>query len=225
MPIPKQVNKDFFKKWTPEMAYVLGFFAADGYITVNKRGGQFWSIQITDLELLRSIRAVLKSEHTIGERRVEKNEKTLYRLQIGSVGMCDDLRTLGLRERKAKGMSLPHVPSRYLQDFVRGYFEGDGNIWCGLYHKDRKTQTPALTIVFTSCSVPFLMNLKARLNGICHGGCLYKSKRNYARLQYGTKDSLKLYDFMYNHSDYKKNGLFLERKRVVLEKYKRLVRP
>lgn len=44
MPVYKRVNKDFFKKWSNEMAYVLGFFAADGNMIVNKRGGQFWSI-------------------------------------------------------------------------------------------------------------------------------------------------------------------------------------
>jgi len=52
VPVYKSVNKDFFKIWTREMAYVLGFFSADGYITINKRGGQFWCIQITDKKLL-----------------------------------------------------------------------------------------------------------------------------------------------------------------------------
>ncbi len=32
MPIYKTKNEAFFKKWTPEMAYVLGFFTADGTI-------------------------------------------------------------------------------------------------------------------------------------------------------------------------------------------------
>jgi len=41
MPVFKSINKDFFKKWSLDMVYVLGFFAADGYITVNKRGDNF----------------------------------------------------------------------------------------------------------------------------------------------------------------------------------------
>ncbi len=222
MPIQKEVNKDFFKKWSREMAYVLGFFAADGYITVNKRGGQFWCIQITDKELLFSIREALTAKHKISERIGKGNNQTQYRLQIGSIEMCTDLRNLGFSERKTKSMSIPHVPEKYFADFTRGYFDGDGNIWAGLSHKERKTQTATLFIAFTSCSVPFLMELKKRLGIFCLGGCIYRSKRNYVRLQYSTVDSLKLYDFMYNQGRrrYEKCGLYLERKRNVLERYK-----
>ena len=78
------------------MAYVLGFFAADGYMTVNKRGGQFWCIQITDKKLLESIKKVIGSEHKISIRLPSKaHEKTIYRIQIGSMEMCNDLRMLG----------------------------------------------------------------------------------------------------------------------------------
>ncbi|MDO8594595.1 MAG: LAGLIDADG family homing endonuclease [bacterium] len=205
------------------MAYVVGFFAADGYITVTKRGGQFWSIQITDKELLYSIKRVIGSEHTIGERIGNENEKTLYRLQVGSNEMCADLRRLGFFEQKTKSMSVPNVPREYFSDFTRGYFDGDGNVWAGLLHKDRKTPTITLLMAFTSCSVRFLEHLKSRLCVFgLKGGSIYKSKRNYARLQYSSKDSLKLCDFMYNHKDFQKSGLFLERKKRVFEKYKNL---
>src|SRR3989338_9076928 len=127
MPIYKKVNKNFFKKWTPEMAYVLGFFAADGYITVNRRGGQFWCIQITDKKLLEQIRKVVQSGHKISTRVRDGNEKMVHRLQIGSIEMCDDLRKLGFFERKTKNLTVPHAPQKYFSDFVRGYFDGDGN--------------------------------------------------------------------------------------------------
>ena len=63
MPVFKSVNKDFFKTWSPNMAYILGFFAADGYITVNRRGGQFWCIQINDKELLEEIKRGRERSH------------------------------------------------------------------------------------------------------------------------------------------------------------------
>ncbi len=206
------------------MAYILGFFAADGYVTLNKRGGQFWSIQITDRDLLYAIRKTIASEHKIGERVGRGNEKAQYRLQIGSIEMCNDLRSLGFCAQKTKNMVIPNVPKKFLGDFTRGYFDGDGNIWSGLLHKERKTKTATLFIAFTSCSVPFLMELKKRLGIFCLGGCIYRSKRNYVRLQYSTVDSLKLYDFMYNQGRrrYEKCGLYLERKRNVLERYKAL---
>lgn len=54
------------------------------------------------------------------------------------------------------------------------------------------------------------------------GGSLYVAKGNYARLQFSTRDSLKLYDFMYNRHDPLTKGLFLERKKKIFEKYKNL---
>jgi len=60
------------------MAYVLGFFAADGYITVNKRGGQFWCIQITDKELLENIKKVISADHNISIRLPRKLGENIY---------------------------------------------------------------------------------------------------------------------------------------------------
>ena len=74
----KKVNKDFFKKWSSNMAYVLGFFSADGYITVNRRGGQFWCIQITDKKLLEQIKKAIESEHKISIKIRVMEMKALY---------------------------------------------------------------------------------------------------------------------------------------------------
>lgn len=223
MPIYKRVNKNFFKKWTYEMSYVLGFFAADGYITVNNRGGQFWSIQITDKKLLESIKRTVGSEHKISTKIRFVNENTLYRLQIGSIEMCNDLRKLGMRERKTKSLVIPNIPKKYFFDFVRGYFDGDGNVWFGLLHKNRKIPILTIMTMFTSCSTTFLKQFHKKLlmSGL-HGGSLYQSKRNYSRLQFSAMDSLKLYDFMYNHRCSRLKGLFLKRKKIVFEKYRRL---
>jgi DNA-binding transcriptional regulator WhiA len=56
MPIHKEINRNFFKKWTPEMAYILGFFTADGSMFKNKRGSYFVEFEITDKELLEKIK-------------------------------------------------------------------------------------------------------------------------------------------------------------------------
>jgi intein-encoded DNA endonuclease-like protein len=219
MPIFKKVNKDFFKKWTPEMAYVLGFFAADGYITVNRRGGQFWCIQITDKKLLKQIKKTIKSEHKISVRLHKRpEEKDLYRLQIGSVKMCNDLRNIGFNERKTKSLAVPNVPSKYFSDFVRGYFDGDGHVWIGYIHKERKTRTLVINTGFTSCSKKFLEALNEKLESldIC-GGIIRKGSGNSYRLTYSVKNSLKLCDFMYNKLG--QSGLFLERKRNIFWRY------
>jgi len=217
MPVYKMVNKDFFKKWSPEMAYVTGFFAADGYITVNKRGGQFWCIQITDKKLLEQIRKVVGSEHKISKRTGTGNEKNLYRLQIGSIEMCNDLRELGFSERKTKNLVVPNISQTYLNHFIRGYFDGDGNVWSGVASIKRKIHTKVLQVAFTSGSVEFLRELLLLLRGRgVRGGSIYCSKnKDFGRLSFGTSDALKLYEIMYNMP----HNLYLNRKKVVFERF------
>ncbi|MEQ1561668.1 MAG: LAGLIDADG family homing endonuclease, partial [Nitrospira sp.] len=198
MPAYKKVNKDFFKKWSPEMAYVSGFFAADGYITVNKRGGQFWCVDIADQKLIEEIKRVIHSEHKISLRKRKGGKYLSYRLQIGSGEMCDDLRKIGYDERKTKRLRLPNIPDKYFSYFVRGYFDGDGNVWVGLMHKSRKTHTLSIQTVFTSCSSGFLEHLKENLKKFdMERGVIRKGKGDYYRLTYSVFNSLKLYDFMY----------------------------
>lgn len=214
MPMYRAVNKDFFKKWTPEMAYVLGFFAADGYMTLNKRGAHFWNIQITDRDILEGIKKAIQSEHKISIRVRKGNEQTTYRLQIGSKEMCNDLLKLGFIPDKTKSLAAPHIPKKYFSHFVRGYFDGDGNVWVGYVHKERKTKLRTIRTVFTSCSSAFLQAVREQLESFgVHKGVLSKGKGNYYRLTYSVNNSLKLSDFMYNHEVPVPEGLFLERKR------------
>lgn len=223
MPIYKKVNKDFFKIWSREMAYVLGFFAADGYITNNKRGASFWSIQITDKELLYEIRRVVGAEHVISERGSVRNKSVAYRLQVGSKEMVSDLCALGLHAKKARTVKLPPVPKKYLADFVRGYFDGDGNVWVGHVHKERKTKTKVISTVFTSCSKEFLLELKKIMSeefSLEGGSLIAKNNSNAFVLKYSIMDSLKISYFMYNRRILRTSKLFLERKKTVFEEYK-----
>jgi len=75
MPIYKTKKENFFKKWTPEMAYILGFFTADGTMIKNRRGAHFIEFQITDRNLLRKIKRSFGSNHKITARKRDKNHK------------------------------------------------------------------------------------------------------------------------------------------------------
>lgn len=201
------------------MAYILGFFAADGYMTLNKRGAHFWNIHINDKKLLMEIKKTIGSEHKISLRvKKRKEDKISYRLQIGSKEMYNDLYDLGMRQNKTKSLAVPNIPDKYFCHFVRGYFDGDGNVWSGLIHKNRRTSTLSIQTVFTSCSKNFLESINDKLEK--HGikkGVLKKGKGNFYRLTYSVYGSLKLYSFMYNGLYISK--LFLGRKRVIFERY------
>jgi hypothetical protein len=215
MPIYRKVDKRFFKKWTPEMAYVLGFIFADGNIICSKRNTWFLSIQITDKDILEKIKIEIESSHVISKRKKILGNKQLYRLQIGSREICEDLIKLGISERKSKIIKFPKIPNKYLFDFIRGYFDGDGGVWFGLRNKGKNNKTFTINTYFTSGSFDFLNSLHQILisRGLA-GGSLVKKERGY-ELKFSVTDSFLLYKNMYNS----KCNLFLERKKVIFEKY------
>lgn len=199
------------------MAYVLGFFAADGTITVNLRGGEYFVVQISNQLLLRAIRAAMGSEHKISRRVHKKNGSVFHRLQIGSKEICADLRTLGMTGQKTYRLAMPHVPGRHLGEFIRGYFDGDGNVWVGLVHKNRKRHLYTIQTSFTSCSKNFLCDMARRLEhfGIYGSVCKKKDKEAF-RLQYSKKSSILLYHLMY---DWLQSDLYIEHKKNRFEKF------
>jgi intein-encoded DNA endonuclease-like protein len=215
VPIYKKIDKDFFKKWSYDMAYVLGFLFADGNIIKNKRGAHFISFYSADLVLLKSIKKILKSEHKITKRKSINLHN--YSIQIGSKEMYLDLITLGLQEKKTHRMKLPEMKKEYFAHFLRGYFDGDGNVWVGEIHKERKTTHQTIRTSFTSCSFEFLKSLQDYISKLTsHSGSLVKGSGNYYRLTYSSQGSFNLYKIMYNNSQ---SPLFLKRKRVIFAKY------
>ena len=134
--------------------------------------------------------------------------------------MCTDLYKIGIKANKTKNIRIPKVPNKYLGDFVRGYFDGDGHVWVGFVHKDRPRKTLAIQTVFTSCSLQFLEELKDRLEKIgIDKGLIIKGKGNYYRLAYSILGSLKLYKFMYNHGVKVSRLICLKRKKEVFDKF------
>jgi intein-encoded DNA endonuclease-like protein len=216
MPIFKKVHTDFFKTWTHDMAYVLGCFAADGNIIKTKRGTHFISLSSADFEILISIGEVLGSDHKISERQSVIGSE--YRIQISSKEIYSDLLKLGFSENKSNRMRMPVVPQSYIPDFLRGYFDGDGNVWVGYMNKKRANPNLVLQVAFTSGSQGFLNDLwnVTKKQGIV-GGTLYTSKkRRFSRLSISTNDALKLSEIMYNRQP----KLYLNRKRLRFEQFR-----
>lgn len=116
---------------------------------------------------------------------------------------------------------LPALPNKYLGDFVRGYFDGDGHVWSGFVNKKRSKPTRVLQVGFTSGCGEFLFDLNERLHqlGIVKGGSIVSVKnKDCRRLIFSTLDALKLSKVMYNNPD----KLFLKRKKLVFEQFEKM---
>lgn len=121
---------DFFKSWSPAMAYVLGYWWADGYMRHRKDTGahliEFASVDREHLELI---------AHTVDEasslRRIS-GPSDCYEIEICSREMYGDLLALGGMPNKSNVIGFPTVPTELLVHFVRGFVDGDGTLaWNG----------------------------------------------------------------------------------------------
>ena len=205
------LNQSFFSTWTPEMAYVLGFFAADGSMLLNSRGGCFIEFTGADKNILVLIQKTIGSNHRLSKRIRTIKGSAVYRFQIGSKQIFSDLLALGFTQAKSKTLRMPTIPARLQGDFIRGYFDGDGCIYFKkLQFADRKKPRLVLQTIFTCGNKDFLVELRSLLH---HRGIAGGSIRNKTRgfdLLLSHKDSVALYRLMYHTVS--ATGLYLPRK-------------
>lgn len=125
-------EKSFENISTPEQAYWLGVMYSDGYISKKQYTNAFGiSVSKKDIEWLQKFKEFLGYN---GEIHIYKEGDTGYapgneyaRLIIGNNKIVEDLEKLGVIEHKTKIIScLPNIP--FLNDFIRGYIDGDGSL-------------------------------------------------------------------------------------------------
>ena len=118
------IDKNYFKYWTKNMAYVFGLWCADGCIC-NTSGGYFFSITLkqSDKYLLEAILKDMKSEHKIYDKSDGGCE-----INFSCKEIYNDIISLGGVERKSLILEFPTIPKEYISHFIRGYFDGDGSV-------------------------------------------------------------------------------------------------
>lgn len=133
------VNDNYFNVInTEEKAYILGFICADGH--VDHSNLQF-EIAEKDIDILNKIKKALNSSHPI--KTIVKNNPynkssrkiiKMAKLRINSVYLVAPLINMGLGGNKTYTLNsriLKYIPKFLMRDFLRGYFDGDGNVFFG----------------------------------------------------------------------------------------------
>lgn len=221
--ILKKVNQDFFKNWTHNMAYILGFFVADGCITVSKeRKNSPYTFNITsvDLEHLYLLKKAINSDYKISKKQINKNG---YQIQIRNQILCNDLINLGIYPRKTYNLEPIKVPETYFADYVRGFFDGDGTVY--IYTVNN---TPQIKVGFVCVSSNFLKDFNKKLCKILnisektvHEQIDKTGKRMIKHnINFYIDDSEKLAKFMYENNP----TLYLDRKKKIFDQWKSIKR-
>ena len=117
-----QVNMNFVKTWSDDLAYCLGFITADG--SVDKYSMRI-ELHRKDEEALRFVRDKLSPTSPI--KQTHKNKAA--RLSVNSVELVKLLNQYNIFPRKTGREKMPVIPSEFLPSYIRGIFDGDGWVY------------------------------------------------------------------------------------------------
>lgn len=189
-----------------EKAYWLGFLYADGSVIYNieeKRYVIEICLSIKDIEHLNKFKSFINTNKNIEI----KDHGNTCRLSINSKKICQDLIKLGCIPKKSLILKFPknnQVNKKFIKDFIRGYFDGDGCI-----SLSKRSKTHSITLLGTF----------EFINGIINVFNFKNHKIDKDRRHLGNTFTLRLnvlegFDFI--SYLYKDSNIFLNRK---FEKY------
>jgi len=197
-------NSNFFKTWSHDMAYILGFIMADG--SISKRDVLDIENKIIDLSILEFIRDNLGSNlelRFINKKHSEsKKIQNIVRLTIYDKIIVEDLKNLSVINCKTGKECIPEqCPEEYIFDFIRGFFDGDGHV------SNKTTVSKQVAIGSSSYKIVDQIHQIVKLGSIYKKGkqdFWYWTISNY-------KDIMKFHDMIYN------GHFYLDRKKIRFE--------
>jgi len=215
-----KVDINFFKKWSDQMAYVLGVIYTDG----NLRPGILRDPNCSDTlrvgrltvgqkepELLNIILNLMSCNAKLLFRKRQTFKTGVagetYYFHINNDEIYDDLLRIGLFPNKSLKIIFPEVPSIFTRHFIRGCWDGDGSV----YIEKRSNSVKAS---FVSGSLEFLEGMLFQLyNEGFNKRTVYKSGKSFY-FRYSGNQCAKLYHYFY---DGVPEGQYLLRKYLIFK--------
>lgn len=213
---------------TANKAYVVGLIASDG--NVCKRDGHDGQIRLSmqyqnsEYELLKQILSDMNATHPIIQRCIRRNEKQLEYISIDIVSQkqFEDLYKIGIMQNKTWNMNIGHVidniPKQFVQDFLRGYFDGDGSIT----RKNGDESKPSSFGVSIAMPLENAKRLQQYLSEANISSVVQEDKRNYSH-PFGSIRFNGVNKYIFLKWIYYKDCLCLERKYDLAIKYCNLI--
>jgi hypothetical protein len=199
------VNVEFFKKPSPELAYILGLWASDGCIYKNTL-----QIHMNDKDVIYWIAQTIGFNKPIKEIErtggfYEKTDKVTsigYFLRFHSKEVREIFESYGITAKKSKTIQFPNLPEELIPHFIRGVFDGDG----GIYVTKRKINGKyydRCKVHFTSGSYDFLCGLKAAIEEeLGNNVKITKGTRCFIYAFESKKDVIKFAEWIYQNNSF-----------------------
>lgn len=128
-----KLNENYFEKIdSSEKAYWLGFIAADGCVYQTGSGSNVLSFNLS-VKDKNHLEKFLKAIESTANIKIVKGAgfgigTDIASLQINSNKMVKDLNNLGIVQKKSLILNKPNIDEKFYNDWIRGYFDGDGSI-------------------------------------------------------------------------------------------------
>ena len=223
----RNIDENFFKTWSPEMAWCLGLMVTDGNLASQRNilsdnlERKRLNIKNTDKEIIDKFVMLTKSTYKVGIVNVDStlgfgHRKKCFSTNISSEIIYDDLVALGLKERKSLDIEWngDKVPLQFMPDYIRGLWDGDG----GIYWRPERSE---FSCSLTSGSHNFIYGLSHFLDerlGLSKHTISKKLNSVYVLQLYGY-NAYKLCRYIYHD---KMGDAYLTRKYNVWLKYKEM---
>lgn len=205
-------NENYFEKIdTQEKAYWLGFIAADGAVTKSSEYNSFRlsiSIQENDIEHLNKFLECIdgndikieKYSNNMGYSNKD-NPTRIVRVVLNSYKLCMDLQKYYIHPNKSYDIQFPIIPQKYIPDYLRGLFDGDGSYYFKFSEKENRYRLSFELVSMSNSLVEairdYLMTMNIKLN--IYSRSLPKSGNIVYRLMSGSiKEVTKLINLLYN---------------------------
>jgi hypothetical protein len=208
------VNDNYFSEINnEEKAYWLGFLYADGYVRMkyNRSGELKLKLSSKDRNHIKLFNESLKSNYPITDYESSvkyKNKKSISNISqvcIYNTKLVNDLMKIGCVNKKTFIIRSPELSEDLQRHFIRGYFDGDGNIY------KNKNRVNSFQV-----SIASNFNFVKDIRDILGYGSIYKNGNIHLLIFSKLEEVKNFYNYLYNNN----SSFFLKRKKDIFEKIK-----
>lgn len=200
-------DEDYFEVIdTEEKAYWLGFLGADGCINESKTYKSLeLGLKAEDKDHIEKFVIAIKGDLSMIKDRTTRAAGKIFhsnRVTVNCTKMAKDLIDKGVTPKKSFTLQFPpFLQSNLLGPYMRGYFDGDGNV-------HPRNHTISISVVGNDMFIKEYINKLNELLGIPLPKIYKKQKSECRTVYYYGPNARKILDFFYSDAT-----IFLTRKR------------